>query len=267
MLKIFINGYRDYDDALAELEVARQTLPNDARVFQLTGEIQRRQGHWQESTRSLERSVELNPRDIETLRGAPFNYNWLRRYADQKSALARALTVFPNDIETRLAHAGMEVDQTADTRPLHEMLDSIRATNPAAMPHIADSWLWCAVAERDATAAKNALDHVESPILGDEALLSRSFLEGFIARMTKDEGKARSDFVAARAEQEKIVQAQPNNVQRIVRAWFDRCLSGAERGSTTRRPACSRASSCGKRRSDRSLWCGVSGIDRCLDWR
>ena len=62
------NGYRDYNDALSELEVARETLPNDARVFQLTGEIQRRQGHWQESTRSLERSVELNPRDIETLR-------------------------------------------------------------------------------------------------------------------------------------------------------------------------------------------------------
>ena len=62
------HGYRDYDGALAELEVARQTLPNDARVFQLTGEIQRRQGHWQESTRNLERSVELNPRDIETLR-------------------------------------------------------------------------------------------------------------------------------------------------------------------------------------------------------
>jgi TolB-like protein/Flp pilus assembly protein TadD len=208
------NGYRDYDGAFAELELARQKLPNDARVFSLAGSIHRRQGHWEESTRNLERSVELNPRDIETLRWAPFNYNVLRRYADQKSALARALAVFPNDIQTRLAHAWMELDEKADTRPLHEMLDSIRATNPAAMPAIADSWLWCAVAERDATAAKNALDaHVETPISAHEALLSRSFLEGFIARMTKDEGKAQSDFVAARAEQEKIVQAQPNDVR------------------------------------------------------
>jgi tetratricopeptide (TPR) repeat protein len=96
------------------------------------------------------------------------------------------------------------------------MLDSIRATNPAAMPGIADSWLWCAVAERDATAAKNALDaQVETPILADDALLSRSFLEGFIARMANDEGKAQSDFVAARAEQEKIVQAQPDNVHAL----------------------------------------------------
>jgi serine/threonine protein kinase len=38
-------GYRDYDGALAELEVARHTLPNQARIFRLMGIIQRRQGH------------------------------------------------------------------------------------------------------------------------------------------------------------------------------------------------------------------------------
>jgi serine/threonine-protein kinase len=35
-------------------------------------------------------------------------------------------------------------------------------------------------------------------------------MEGVIARMIKDNGQARSAFSAARAEQEKIVQAQPN---------------------------------------------------------
>ena len=35
-------------------------------------------------------------------------------------------------------------------------------------------------------------------------------MEGLIARMTKDERKAQMAFAAARAEQEKIVQAQPD---------------------------------------------------------
>ncbi len=39
---------------------------------------------------------------------------------------------------------------------------------------------------------------------------NRLFVEGVIARMTKDDAKARSAFTAARAEQEKIVQAQPS---------------------------------------------------------
>src|SRR5262249_20324374 len=71
----------------------------------------------------------------------------------------------------------------------------------------------CTLAEREPTAAKNAWDaHDETRIsLGHEVFLSRSFVEGLIARMKKDEGKARSAFVAARTEQEKIVQAQPND--------------------------------------------------------
>ena len=146
--------------------------------------------------------------------GTPFNYNWLRRYADQKSALARALAVFPNDIETRLAHAWVEVDgkQPIPGRCI-KCSTQFEPQIPLRCRVSLSSWLWCAVAERDATAAKNALDaHGErSDRLGHEALFSRSFLEGFIARMTKDEGKAQSDFVAARAEQEKIVQAQPND--------------------------------------------------------
>jgi len=41
-------------------------------------------------------------------------------------------------------------------------------------------------------------------------VLSRSFMEGVIARVAKDDTKAQAAFTAARAEQEKIIQAQPN---------------------------------------------------------
>jgi TolB-like protein/predicted Ser/Thr protein kinase len=210
-------GYRDYDGALSELEVARQTLPNDARIFEWVGNIKRRQGHWEESTRNYERSVELNPRDIGTRMGIAANYTSLRRYAEAKSALSRTLALFPNDVGTRLEQGYVEVATKADTRPLHQMLDSIRATDPAATLSNADPWLWCALAERDATAAKNALEaHSETRIdLGGEIFFSRSFVKGLIARMRKDEGEARSAFVAARAEQEKIVQAQPNDIRAL----------------------------------------------------
>jgi len=210
-------GYLDYNGALAELETARQTLPNDFRVPRLMGHIQRRQGHWEESTRNLERSAELNPRTIETRVAIAINYTFLRRYADLKSALASTLAAFPNDLDTAYWPAYVEFQAKAETRPLHQMIDSIRATNPTPMPDIAEWWLACALAERDTTAAKNASDaHGENEIdLGGEVFLSRSFVEGLIARMTKDEGKAQPAFVAARAEQQKVVQAQPNDSQAL----------------------------------------------------
>jgi serine/threonine protein kinase/tetratricopeptide (TPR) repeat protein len=204
-------GYLDYDDALSELEVARQSLPNDPRVFELKGYIERRQGYWEESTRNLERTVDLDPRNVLTLQQIAISYGFLRRYAEQKSALERVLAIEPNNVFAKVAHAGVELDWKADTRSLHQLIDHIRATNLTAVRSIADSWLICALAERDVAAAKNALITLgETPLSHNALQFNRPFVEGVIARMTNDDGKARSAFTAARAEQEKTIEAQPN---------------------------------------------------------
>jgi len=112
-------------------------------------------------------------------------------------------------------HAFVELDSKADTRPLHEVTDSIRDKNPAALSSIADNWLLCALAENDATAAENALIALGEnratlgPFTNGE-VLNRPFMEGVIARIAKDDVRAQAAFTAARAEQEKIVQAQPD---------------------------------------------------------
>ena len=207
-------GYLDYDGALAELEVARQTLPNAPRIFELTGYIQRRQGRWEESARNLERAIELDPRNVLTLQETALSYHFCRRYAEEKSLLDRVLIVVPNDVDTKIARAFVEFDSKADTRPLHEVIDSVSATQPGALSSAAGYWLMCALAERDTAAANTALTALgeNPPYLGlaDNVVVNRAFAEGVIARMTKDDGKAKAAFTAARAEQEKVVQAQPN---------------------------------------------------------
>jgi serine/threonine-protein kinase len=205
-------GYRDYYGALAQLEVARQTLPNDARIFQLMGFIQRRQGRWQESTRSLERAVDLDPRGTFTLQQMAWHYVYLRHYAQAKPLLARVLAIEPMHVGTEVLLASIDFRWKADPGPLHRMIDSIHSANPAAVPSIVEAWLPSALAERDPGAARDALNALgETSInLGGDVYFTRAFIEGVIARMTKDEDKARSAFTAARAEQEKIVNAQPN---------------------------------------------------------
>jgi TolB-like protein/Tfp pilus assembly protein PilF/predicted Ser/Thr protein kinase len=205
------NGYLDYDGALAELEVARRSLPNDSWIFRLMGSIQRRQGRWEESTRNFERAIELDPRDLRILTQTGLSYGGVRRYAEQKSKLDRALTVAPNDVILKADRAFVEVDWKADTGPLHQVIDEIRATNPAAVPKIALRWLLCALAERDLTAAKDALlASGEFPLETENIHFPRPFVEGVIARMTNDEHRAQLAFTTARAEQEKTAKAQPD---------------------------------------------------------
>jgi TolB-like protein/DNA-binding winged helix-turn-helix (wHTH) protein/Tfp pilus assembly protein PilF len=205
-------GYLDYDGALAELEVARQSLPNDAHVFQLTGSIERRRGRWENSIRSLERAVDLDPRNIHTLQQLAGSYAFLRRYAEARLACDRALAIAPDDVETKLGLADVEFDWKGDTKPLHQLIDSVRAANPEAIQDLASPWFICALAERDPAAATDALiAAVQGVSPGNQSIrFNRPFAEGIIARMSQDEGKAQSAFTTARVEQEKIVQVQPN---------------------------------------------------------
>ena len=203
---------RDYNGALAELELARRTLPNDPRVVELTGYILRRRGQQEEGVRNLERSIELDPRNPFTLQQLALSYQALRRYPEQAAVLDRALIIVPNDVATKASRALVDFNWKAETGSLHETIDSILAGDPGAISDAADAWFQCALAERDPAAAERALVALgDNPCWGDgPVLLGRSFGEGLLARMMKDEARAHAAFTKARLEQEKMVQARPD---------------------------------------------------------
>jgi non-specific serine/threonine protein kinase len=205
-------GPRDYAGALAELENARRSLPNDPRLSELTGYILRRRGQQEEGLRNLEKAIELDPRNYFIMQQIALSYQFLRRYPEEAAILDRALTIVPKDAGTKVNRALVDFYWKADTKPLHQAIDSILAGDPGAISVAADSWLVCALAEHDRVAAERALVALgDDPWWVDAAvILSRSFGEGLLARVMKDEAKARAAFSKARAEQEKIVQAQPD---------------------------------------------------------
>ena len=204
-------GYLDYDGALAQLELARRSLPNNFQVLAVQGYIQRRQGRWEESTRNLERAIDLDPRNFYLLQQIALSYGLLRRYADEISVLRRAFAIEPDDVNTKVALAAVQFHWKADTRPLHQTIDSIRATNPGALPNVANDWLSCALAERDVAEATNALNSFgELPLTDYVVHANRPLIEGVLARLAKDEDKARAAFTAARTLQERAVQDEPD---------------------------------------------------------
>jgi len=204
-------GYRDYDGALKELEVARQTLPNNPEILELTGYILRRRGKSEEGLQFIQRALDLDPRNFYTLQQIALSYAYLRRYPEEAAVIDRAIAVKPDDVETRVTRKLVALDWKADTGPLHRIIDEIRVQNPGALQNVADVWVLCAFAERDPTALENALRALSNNPWGDNAtLLSASLGEGLLARLLHDEEKARAAFTRAREEQQKVVQADPN---------------------------------------------------------
>ena len=99
------SGYLNYDAALAELEVARKSLPNDCRVFELVGLIQNRRGKFEEALAELEHAMELDPRNVYRLQQIAASYWSLRRYSEARKVNDRALAIEPNNVQLRMFRA------------------------------------------------------------------------------------------------------------------------------------------------------------------
>src|SRR2546430_7821779 len=95
-------GYLDYDRARQELAIAARTLPNDARIFEWSGYIDRRQSRWHDAVRNLERAIELDPRNEDPLRAVTVTYDMMRAYKQAKESADRLIALKPNDTRPHL---------------------------------------------------------------------------------------------------------------------------------------------------------------------
>jgi len=205
----YYHGSRDYGRARTELATARRTLPNNAEVFEYTGYIDRREGHWEEATRNLERALELDPRNFFTLQQMALTYQAQHRYADEAGTYDRALTIVPGDPFTRIARAAVALDWRADIKPFQTMLATLIAEDPSVAPDVDDPNF--AICERTATAAARALTNLpRDGVVINGVNYPNAYSEGVVARSQGDSAKAQVAFTAARTEVEKIVQKQPD---------------------------------------------------------
>jgi serine/threonine protein kinase/tetratricopeptide (TPR) repeat protein len=208
----FYHGYFDYDDARDELAIAQRTLSNNARIFEWTGFIDRRQSRWHDAVRNFERATELDPRNVKILTSAAVTHHLMRNYGQERRTIDRLIALEPNNIGHRLGRAWIDVRERANTRAAHAVLEKILADNPES----AGSRLDLALDERDAVAADHAL--VALGALGEDTFdagrgrmqFSRAYLQGSVARMKGDVAAAHVAFTVARAQQEEAVRAQPD---------------------------------------------------------
>src|SRR5205823_3680396 len=104
----FYHGYFDYDHARNELAIAARSLPNNARIFEWSGYIDRRQNRWHDAVRNFERAMELDPRNVKILTGAAVTYDVMRDYGQARETSDRLITLEPNNIHARILRARID---------------------------------------------------------------------------------------------------------------------------------------------------------------
>jgi serine/threonine-protein kinase len=205
----YYHGFRDYGRARSELAIARKTLPNNADVFRHTGMIDRREGHWEEATRNLERALELDPRNFFILQQLAFAYQWQRRYADEARTYDRALTTVPADQNSRMLRAQIAFDWQADTQPFQTTLAALVAEDPRVALDI-DTLPYSFCDRTWAAATRILTNYPREGVAKNGVNYPYAYWEGVVARCQGDSRTARAAFAAARREVQKIVEQQPD---------------------------------------------------------
>jgi serine/threonine-protein kinase len=207
------HGYYDYDRARDELAIAIRTLPNDPRIFEWSGYIDRRQGRWHDAVRNFERAMELDPRNVRILTDAANTYEPMRNYGQARAIMDRVIALEPNQFAHRGRRAWIDFEERADLRPMWAVLEQALAEQPASAQYL-QGRLYLALLERDPVAADNALATLGGNTFGARnvggMLFSRAVLEGLVARMKGDAAAAQAAFSAARTQQEQAVRARPD---------------------------------------------------------
>jgi TolB-like protein/Tfp pilus assembly protein PilF len=200
----------NFEAGRKELGAAERLLPNDSEVRLLAGYIARRQGRWEESLGSLEKAIQLDPRNFSLWQEIGLNYHLLRRYPEMRAAADQAVAIAPDDGLTRAFRAFVELVSSGNTGPLHETIHDVIAKNPASTSSIADLWFDLALCQHDNAGIAQALAVIsETGSQPEFVTLPRSFCRGLAARVAGDEPAAWAAFTAARNELERTVREQP----------------------------------------------------------
>jgi TolB-like protein/Flp pilus assembly protein TadD len=237
----FYWGYLNYDRAREELAKAQHALPNNARIFQFLGLIDRRQGRWDEAIRNGEHALDLDPRNVDVIGDLRDTYFYLRRYKEAIAVSDRALALEPRSAFFRTYPAWVGVNADADMAPLRAVVNAIEAEGPSSPAEVAPISFHLALWERDPAAAARAFANIpsESYISQADYRVPRAWHEGLLAKLRQDAPAAHAAFMAARAETEKLVRAQPGNARPLsALAIIDAELGEKDKAVQEGRTAC-----------------------------
>ena len=207
----FYRCFKDYDRARTEVAIAAPSLPNSSELFALLAVIDRRQGHWEDSSRNFEKAFRRDPRNFGLLQQMAATYDFLRRYADEAATFDRALELAPDDMELRIIRGFVEVQWKGDLRLYREAIHAVLSKDPKNAANVSSDWFQLAFFERDAVEADRALAVIPAEGINVNAIsFPKAWYEGWAARLRNDEAAAQNAFARARTEAALAVEKHPD---------------------------------------------------------
>jgi len=208
-------GDRDYERALAEFEIAKRDLPNEAQAYMAIGAIQRRQGKWAESTANLEKSAALDPKSENVLFNLASNYMAQRNFETADKIFDRGITTAPQSFGSLGMKAAMAIIWKGDVAFAENQLSLVPPEfDPDGI--VTSARVWVLTLQRKFADALQVAQQFRGETLAyfNTAPCPKAFLEGRLYLYQGDRMKAQAAFEHARTSAENLVRDAPGDSTR-----------------------------------------------------
>jgi tetratricopeptide (TPR) repeat protein len=92
----YYHGQSDWDRALEEFAIVRESQPNNSDLLCYIGYVQRRQGKFEEALANIKRASELDPLSNYLTEELADTFMWMRNYPEAMRYLNRAISLAPD---------------------------------------------------------------------------------------------------------------------------------------------------------------------------
>jgi len=218
-------GDRDYERALAEFEIAKRDLPNEAKAYMAIGAIQRRQGKWAESTANLEKAAALDPKDFSVLLNLAFSYMATRNFEAADKTFNRGIEAAPQAFACRALKGELAIRWKGDFSVAEKELALVPpGVDPDGLVTLGR--VGVLTLQRKFPEALQVVQQIREETLPgySTAPSPKAFLEGDLYTHLGDKVKAQAAFERARVVAERLVRESPEDAAR--HAMLGQILAG-----------------------------------------
>jgi TolB-like protein/Tfp pilus assembly protein PilF len=208
-------GYQDYEQARAQLAIAKRSLPNDVKAIALQAHIDRQQGNFEKAIQELREAITLDPRNKVSLQELEFTLYCTRQFSAAEQIYDRLQEISPDDLDLRVQRASDMVDKNGDITALRS---AIAALHPStANDRNVLTWrLFVAEYDRNWAQAKEIIEKMKgSEDLGLFAMGWWPVPVGchsiLIARLQGEPTGANPSFAEVREQMNQKIQKSPQN--------------------------------------------------------